>query len=638
MRQRAGVFIVGVASALAFCWCGGSSFAPSRGADAGDEAAADSPSENVIIVGPPDASGVDGESDASCTAPTSQLCNGTCVDPTQAPHCGSSCTVCPGPDSGPGQATCTAGECTLGCSAPTSTCGGSCVDEQTDPKNCGGCGQVCTVPTNGMAACVAGLDGGGSCGVACSSGFHPSGASCNATCASNSLPPSSDPCVVANGLGTFVAQATGNDAAGCGATSAAPCKTVAYAMGVAAAATRRVYACGTFTIALVVPAGDDGVTVFGGLDCATWAYSASTPTTTAPTAAGPALQVTGTNLNGVTFVDFVFTAQSAPTTPSATPASSIAVFASGAALTLTRVAVNAGDGQPGSAGGTGSNYSATNAPSGSAPKDVFTGGVGGGPNICQDGTISSGGTGGYTTVGMFATPGTPIMSPSNAGQSGNGVCVPGGVGVVGIPPSLIGIGATSSGSVSASGWTVGASGGTGGIGGIGQGGGGGGANVGANGGAGGGGGAGGCGGAGGTGGHGGGASIGILSFQSTLTATASTISTGAGGSGGAGGPGQGGQPGGDSGAGGNTGNCVGGNGAGAGGGGGNGGSGAGGGGGAGGLSAGIVWSGTTAQEPSFNGMTYTTQAAPVSGITLGAQGPGGGNGSTPAADAVFKSN
>jgi hypothetical protein len=51
-----------------------------------------------------------------------------------------------------------------------------------------------------------------------------------------------------------------------------------------------------------------------------------------------------------------------------------------------------------------------------------------------------------------------------------------------------------------------------------------------------------------------------------------------------------------------------------------------------------VWSGTSVQAPSFNGTSYTTQAAPVTGITLGSQGTGGGNGSTPAADAIFKSN
>jgi hypothetical protein len=84
------------------------------------------------------------------------------------------------------------------------------------------------------------------------------------------------------------------------------------------------------------------------------------------------------------------------------------------------------------------------------------------------------------------------------------------------------------------------------------------------------------------------------------------------------------------------GNCVASVGGGNGGNGGNGSTGSGGGGGAGGLSSGIVWSGTTG--PSFNGTTYTTQAAPVTGITLGTQGAGGGNGTTPAADAIFQSN
>ncbi|HEY5242185.1 MAG TPA: hypothetical protein VIJ22_11990, partial [Polyangiaceae bacterium] len=265
--------------------------------------------------------------EGGCTAPTTQLCNGTCVDPTQPSHCGSSCTMCPGPDSGAGQATCTAGTCTLGCSSPTTNCGGSCVNEQTDPqhcggcnacpgpdagvgsatcsggncgyecaadggtpvscgslcvntttdpKNCGGCTTECAAPTNGMASCAPGTDGGGACGVACSSGYHPSGVNCATTCTPNSDDPSTDPCVVATGLGTFVSPA-GTDGTTCG-TEASPCQTIAYAMSIAVAATKRVYACGTFTRGVVVPAGSDGVTVYGGLNCLTWAYSARTPT------------------------------------------------------------------------------------------------------------------------------------------------------------------------------------------------------------------------------------------------------------------------------------------------------------------------------------------------------------------------
>lgn len=625
--------------------------------------------------------------EAGCAAPTTQLCNGVCVDPTSPLHCGASCTVC---DAG-AQATCSAGVCGLGCTTPTPTnCGGTCVDEQTDPlhcgsckacavpdggvgsatctagmcgyqcsaeagtpticgslcvntttdpNHCGGCMSACPVPDGGMAACAPGADGGGSCGVTCSSGLHPAGAGCNSTCQPNTDDPVSDPCVVAANLGTFVA-ATGTDAAGCGTSAANACATIGYAMGVAAAATKRVYACGTFTTPVTVTAADDGVTVYGGFSCATWAYSASTQTKVAPPAAASgapqyALQVSGLT-TGVTFHDFEFDSVNAPTAASATPFSSIAVFVSGSPLTLTRVTVNAGSGQPGANGTTPSNYATQSTP---VAGTISTGG-GGGSVSCVDHSTSQGGTGGFFGAGgALATPGLENGSAvtQNGGDTVAVVCqcpVNGSLGCNGqggASASGVGMGSTASGTVTSSGWTLGPSGGPGGNGGPAQGGGGGGANesgaIGV-GGSGGGGGAGGCGGAGGTGGTTGGSSIGILAYQSAVVLTGADITAAAGGGGGSGGGGQAGQ-GGQAGA---SGACSGGTG-------GKGGDGSNGGGGAGGLSSGIVWSGTTAEAPSFNGATYTTQAAPVAGITLGAQGGnGGGNGAIPAANAIFQSN
>lgn len=621
--------------------------------------------------------------EAGCPSPTTLDCNGTCVDPTLPAHCGTCSNVCTGPDSGMGAATCTSGTCSFGCSGTTSdNCGGACVDDQTDPLhcgsctnicsgpeaglgtptcagggcgvtcapdggtplqcpgslcvnpsldplNCGGCSNACAVPPNGMAACAPGPDGGGSCGVTCSSGYHPSGAGCNATCAANTVDPSVDPCVVANGLGTFVS-ADGSDAVGCG-TMASPCATIANAMSVSLATTKRVYACGSFSTNVVVPAGDDGVTVYGGFTCGTWAYSPSTPTTVAPTTTGYALEVTSADTNGVAFHDFVFTAQGAPQTASATPASSVAIFASGAKLTLTRVAVNAGAGQPGVAGTTTSNYSGTTAQGGDAAT-ILAGG-GGGSATCDDHSTSTGGTGGYYNSATVATPGLSNGSSAGTGtggQTGGTSCSPGGLGSSGAPGSPVGAGVSSSGALGSTGWAPGPSGGDGQNGGPAQGGGGGGANDSGSigvGGSGGGGGAGGCGGGAGTGGQTGGSSIAILSYQSTVVTSSTSIVTTNGGAGGAGGPGQVGQSGGGPG----SGACPGGTG-------GTGGEGAAGGGGAGGLSAGIVWSGTSAQAPSFNGMTYTTQAAPITGITLGSQGTGGGNGATPPANAIYESN
>jgi len=690
---------VGVAMPALVYGCAGYSAAPCSGDGCGGDASmgGDSPvgSEGGTTH---DGGGGDsatdghpgGEAGITCDAATATVCSGVCVDKETDPaNCGTCEHACSGPEAGAGHPVCAGGQCTVACDSDAGTsiyCGSACVDKETDPANCntcgtkcpgpdsgsgqgicvnaacqiscvsdagttlfcpttgdcvdpmgiancGGCGTVCPAPTaNGAASCT------GSplaCGFACTTGYHPSGGSaCNATCAANTDDPSVDPCVVADGLGVFVS-AAGSDSSPGNGTKEHPYATIAYAMGQAATGVKRVYACGAFAAPLAVVAADDGVTVYGGFNCSTWAYSAATPTTVAPTGAGYALQVTGLT-TGVTFEDFAFSAVSAPSTPSATPASSIAVFVNASPLTLTRVAVTAGSGQPGVGGGTTSNYSSPTAPGGKAPANLAAGGAGGGPNTCQDGSTSSGGTG--AALGGLPSNGTPTVAPGNAGTSGVSSCTPGGTGDPGNPGSQGGTGVTYSGTLSVSGWTPGGVGGSGTNGFIGEGGGGGGSNEAGGAGPGGGGGAGGCGGGAGTGGYTGGSSIGILSFQAMLTTTATAITALSGGMGGGSGPGQAGQTGGGAGSGEGTGNCVGGSGSGAGGPGGNGGDGTAGGGGAGGLSSGIVWTGTAGQAPSFNGTSYTTQAAPVAGITLGAQGPGGGNGATPAADAIFKSN
>jgi hypothetical protein len=585
--------------------------------------------------GTPECSG--GMCSSGCSGTTPTNCSGSCVnEQTDPQHCGGCTNVCPGPDGGTGTATCEDAGCGYACSADAGTplnCGSLCVNPTTDPNNCGGCGAQCGIVANGSPACVAGSDGGPTCGASCApgSGYHGAGPGCDSTCLPNTDDPSTDPCVVANAYGTFVSP-SGADTTGCG-TMASPCLTIANATTVAKAATKRVYACGTFITPQAVTAAGDGVTVYGGFDCTGWAYSASTPTTVAPGSPGVALTVTGTT-TGVTFEHFVFTAESAPQVVASNTAaqSSVAIFANGAVLTLTDVAVNAGSGQPGAAGATPSNYGTPSTP----VVGSLSGAAAGGSVTCADGSTSAGGAGGVwspTDTGAPAQAGLEngTAVSNNYGFNGPSSCVGGGGGNDGAGVTTLGSGQTSSGSVSSSGWTVGAAGTAGENGGPAQGVGGGGADdstVTGMAGGGGGGGAGGCGGAGGLGGHTGGSSIGILSFQSNVSTTATTITTEGGGTGGAGGPGQGGQ-GAQTGAKNTNGGCSGGDG-------GSGGQGAGGGGGAGGLSSGIVWSGSASQEPSFNGMTYTTQAAPVLGITLGAQGTSNGNGATPTADAILQ--
>ena len=183
---------------------------------------------------------------------------------TNPQHCGGCTTVCPGPDGGTGTATCVDAGCGYECAADGGTLDlvRQPVREHDDrPDHCGGCGTVCPVIANGSPACVAGIGGTPTCGAACGTGFHGGGTLCETTCLPNTDDPSTDPCVVANAYGTFVSP-SGSDAAGCG-TMASPCLTIANAMSVSVTAgTKRVYACGTFTTAVVVDVGarrGDGV-------------------------------------------------------------------------------------------------------------------------------------------------------------------------------------------------------------------------------------------------------------------------------------------------------------------------------------------------------------------------------------------
>jgi hypothetical protein len=437
--------------------------------------------------GTPECSG--GTCSSGCSGTTPTNCSGSCVnEQTDPQHCGGCTNVCPGPDGGTGTATCEDAGCGYACSADAGTplnCGSLCVNPTTDPNNCGGCGAQCGIVANGSPACVAGSDGGPTCGASCApgSGYHGAGPGCDSTCLPNTDDPSTDPCVVANAYGTFVSP-SGADTTGCG-TMASPCLTIANAMSVSiTAGTKRVYACGTFITPQAVTSADDGVTVYGGFDCTGWAYSASTPTTVAPGAAGYALTVTGTT-TGVTFEHFVFTSLSAPQVVASNTAaqSSVAIFANGAVLTLTDVAVNAGSGQPGAgAAGAYANYSGTNSDVGGPGTITSAGGSAGGPNDCNDGTLSTGGVGSGLSPFTLAGNGTatpPVGSANGGGTAGGGTSCTGGAssdGANGLAPTTAAAGSQSFGSLGSTGWTPGASGANGADGNPGQGGGGGGSS------------------------------------------------------------------------------------------------------------------------------------------------------------------
>ena len=406
---------------------------------------------------------------------------------------------------------------------------------------------------------------------------------------------------------------------------ASPLLTVNEGIALAMTQKKRVYVClGTYSETLSLTNADDGLKVYGGLDCTNgWKY-VGTPATGATVVATPggtpapatALTVTGAMTTGVGFQDVGFTSPDGVTAGD----SSVVVFVtSGAKLSLTRGVVTAGKGIAQPTAGTNSNWPNTSTPAGT-PMNGGTVGGAGGTNTCVDGTTSTGGSGGSFSSSNWQ-PGNnglsvpAVSSPLINEGDGGGTCTPGTIGAMGAAPTQGGSGATSAGSLTLSGWSLGGTGSAGSRGNPGQGGGGGGGAAASIPGAGGGGGAGGCGGGSGAGASTGGSSFGVLAYQAALTLTNVTINTGAAGGGGTGGAGQAGQSG-ASGASEDT-DCAGGPGA-------SGTAGTGGGGGAGGHTIGIAWLGATG--PTVNGTVVTADQATFTGITTGTKGAGGGGG------------
>jgi hypothetical protein len=268
--------------------------------------------------------------------------------------------------------------------------------------------------------------------MTCLTGYHPSGASCNADCTLTAGDdPSTDPCVVADGLGIFVSP-TGSDSSPADGSKEHPFGTIGHAMDTAESGGKRVYACGTFTgEQLAVGASRDGVNVYGGFDCTTWTYSATTKTKLAPTAAGFALQVNGLTV-GVTFEDFEFDSIAATTAGGSSQA--VLVNAS-QNVTFRRVAITAG-----SASVTGA--------TGTAGTDTWSGvGTTGNSGSGQDGALpqtsctcgGSGGEGG--NAGTWNSSTLVVTQPGGAGNPGTvGTATNEGVGAhqgASGPPSVV---------------------------------------------------------------------------------------------------------------------------------------------------------------------------------------------------------
>jgi hypothetical protein len=440
---------------------------------------------------------------------------------------------------------------------------------------------------------------------------------------------------VSEACGIFVTSSQGSDMNT--GSKATPVASLAQAIQLAQAGSRRVYACAeSFAEAIVVPAG---VEIYGGLDCKTgWSYSDAARTMIA----GPADQVPlklSSGVEGTTRLENVSVTAPDATIPGG---SSIAVIADNVAAELTRCDLFAGAGQKGADGVTpltaptpgASGLKGSNA---CLPDNMVLGGAGG-VTACD--TVTSkggdGGKGGITAVdsgagqgGIDGMPPEVMAGKGGPGAAGAVGCGGGGEGREG-DSGAPGLGGTGNGTISIAGFT-GASGQEGGTGTPGQGGGGGGgyksASVCGNpptmdgpGASGGGGGGGGCGGKGGGGGMAGGSSIGIISLNASMSLTQVTITTGAGADGGGGAFGQSGAPGGPGGPGGDPPNagtkagCSGGKG-------GNGGGGGPSGGGRGGHSIGIAFQATA---PVTETVTVTVGAVGQGG--LGAPGNPGGDG------------
>ena len=421
--------------------------------------------------------------------------------------------------------------------------------------------------------------------------------------------PKDSPLCVADSFGVFVSP-TGSDTDP--GTRAKPVATPTKGLDLAKKQNLpRVYICeGTYG-AVSIAAAQDGLSLFGGFDCATWTAGTKATSIVSPDNK-PALKVDGAT---TTLVDLGLKNGNATVAGD----SSIAALAIGGKLTLRRVSVEAGDGKAATQPSAPADFGARAADG--DPGKVNAGGAKT-DNACANGSGTSTGAfgGGPTPGGADGANGQPFaiypVNPAGAtggkgttasadcvmGLGRNGSYGPGGPG---------GAGALKLGALDASGFKPGA-GGDATLGKVGEGGGGG-ASL-DNSGGGGGGGSGGCGGVAGLGGAGGGASIALALVNTPATLQSVTLTSHNAGDGAQGGTGQKAQEGAFKGNGfGNA--CPGGAG-------GHGGSGGGGGGGAGGLAAGIAW---TATAPSIDG-TATPTAPTLPNVTLGTAGKAGAAG------------
>jgi hypothetical protein len=405
------------------------------------------------------------------------------------------------------------------------------------------CEDLATCPRSGQDGggdeTEAGADGQGGGGSDAADAAEVGDAGCTST-----LPPSKSLCI--NGdIALLVSSRAGDGGTG---KRGSEFKTIGAAIRAAQLGPKRIYICDDgvpYTEAIAIDAFTDpaldGISFYGGFDCADWTYSADKRARVSPPS-GPALTLRKI-MSGVNLADLELVSADASTTAWGT--SSIAAIVDTATnVVFERVKITSGagaDGQAGADGLPGDNAQAVRPMQqglaamcpGSAAMQI-----GGYWNATTCG--SKGGSGGPANQGASGYPGLAGVPGAldNSGLAGGVDGQIGADGAAGTP----GVASSAIGSYTPLGYTPALPGGDGGDGAVGQGGGGGGASnatgnlcIGASGGAGG---MGGCGGKKGLGGASGGASIALLSWSSIkLTLDHCDLIAGNGGGGGKGGNG-----------------------------------------------------------------------------------------------------
>ena len=359
--------------------------------------------------------------------------------------------------------------------------------------------------------------------------------------------PSDNPCIVSERYGVFVSP-EGSDATGAG-TRSAPFRTINRGLQAAKIETMRVFVCDNgagFIDPITIDPTFEGISLYGGFDCAAWKLAESARTAVHPVV-GPALLVSSL-MQGVTIESFELRAADA-----APGASSIAVqVQSSAGVVLRRSRLLAGKGGAGQTGADGPPGADGEVPgpaqrgrSASCVPPILSqpggswgaatcGSKGGSGGACDttlgslpgdDGTpsnfvdppnVANGAThwladrnGRPGSRGIGGESGLANRQPGSFTATGYALAAPGNDGAHG--HAAQGGGGGSSGEADPSNWCIGATGGAGGMGG--------------------------CGGVPGVGGGAGGASVALLSWTSSVTLDQCEVASGDGGPGGNGGKG-----------------------------------------------------------------------------------------------------